>query len=207
MTATLMPDSSYRLRRTYLEADNGRDRTFVEAGRWSRSTDGRRIALLGDGEPTLLAVAGPDRLDLLDREGRPISSAAPHTLTRAAEVDPIPALAAPLEDTRWKLVWLAESSSAPDSQREAWITLASQEGRASGSTGCNRLSGAYRTVGDSLSFGAMAMTRMACPGMGDQEQVFTRALEATRRFAVQGDTLELHDGADRALARLVRSTG
>jgi heat shock protein HslJ len=202
VTLTLQPDSTWRMRTVYVEAEAGRDRAVTDAGRWSRSTDGRRLALVDDREVMLLEVVAADRLRLLDREGRPIATTHNVELALAPAVDPIDAGAA-LEDTRWDLVWVA-GAAAPDPSRPAWIRLSTTDGRAAGSGGCNRMSGTYRAGADSLAFGPMAMTRMACPGLGDQETAFVRALEATRRHAVRGDTLELLDDAGRAVARLAR---
>jgi len=201
LTLTLQPDSTYRLRTIYLEAEHGRDREVIGSGRWARSTDGRRMALLDGSEAMLFEVSAPEHLRMLDRKGRAIKTEQNLDLLIADKVDPIERRAA-LEDTRWSLVWLANSKTAPESGREAWIQLAPAEWRVRGSGGCNRMAGSYRTRGDSLSFGAIAMTRMACPGMGDQEGVFGVALDATRRYVVRGDTLELLDGGGKAIARL-----
>ena len=197
MTLTLQPDSTYRMRSIYLEAENGRDKTFIASGRWSLGTDGRRIALLDDREITLLEVAEPGRLRLLDREGRAIVTEQNVDLLIADKVDPIEERPG-LEDARWVLVWLA-GTAAPRS--EAWIRLDPSDWRITGHGGCNRMSGTYHTAGDSLSFGPLAMTRMACPHM-EHEGLFGRALDATRRYALRGDTLELLDTAGAAVARL-----
>lgn len=46
------------------------------------------------------------------------------------------------------------------------------EGRVSGSGGCNRYFGSYQLTDGALQFGALGMTRMACPG--DRMLVETR---------------------------------
>ena len=53
--------------------------------------NGKRIALVGSGQPMLLGVTAPDRLELLDREGHPVRTPGTHPLMRSSEVDPIPA--------------------------------------------------------------------------------------------------------------------
>ncbi len=67
------------------------------------------------------------------------------------------------------------------------------EGRAAGSTGCNRWSGEWTLTGESLTLGRIASTRRACRGpVGEQEVRLLRALEAVRGFKVeQGGALVL----------------
>ena len=59
-----------------------------------------------------------------------------------------------------------------------------------GSGGCNRLFGAATVAGDSLTFGDIGTTRMACaPAVMEQEQKFLAALAATRSFRFDGPQL------------------
>lgn len=78
-------------------------------------------------------------------------------------------------------------------------------GRGSGSTGCNRWFADVTHSGDRLTFGQMGMTRMACaPPQMAAEQHFEAALNATRRYRVEGEDLILTDDAGREVARFVR---
>jgi heat shock protein HslJ len=72
------------------------------------------------------------------------------------------------------------------------LTLAA-DGRASGSTGCNRYTGPATIDGTHLRFGQLAMTRMAClePAMA-QETRFTQALERADRWSLDGGALLLY---------------
>jgi heat shock protein HslJ len=112
--------------------------------------------------------------------------------------------AAPLEDTYWRL---AEVGGRPAigavGEREAHLQLGRDSARVVGSTGCNRLTGTYTSDGATLRFGPAATTRMAClePQMGEQEQAFLAALQATERLQIVGDTLTLVGRAG-PLARL-----
>jgi heat shock protein HslJ len=69
------------------------------------------------------------------------------------------------------------------------------DGRASGTAGCNRFSGGYEVDGDSLSFGPLAATKMFCgeDGVMEQEQRVFAALEATRSFTIDGSALTFVD--------------
>jgi copper homeostasis protein (lipoprotein) len=92
LVLTLFEDHTYRLRRTYLGANNGADADFYELGRWEyRQEDGNRVVLHGSGKGTnRYRLASPDRLRLLDTEGKEIVSALNYDLVRQAEIDRVP---------------------------------------------------------------------------------------------------------------------
>ena len=114
-----------------------------------------------------------------------------------------------LGDGEWRLVELGGSAAVAGEgpAGAASLRFAADSGRVTGSTGCNRLAGPYTVDGESLRFGALVSTRMACvdPARQRQEADFMRALEGTRRHAVAGDTLALlgDDASSAPLARLV----
>ncbi|EYB68728.1 hypothetical protein DEIPH_ctg017orf0065 [Deinococcus phoenicis] len=66
-------------------------------------------------------------------------------------------------------------------------------GRVSGTGGCNRLMGTVQAGGDTLTFGALATTRMACaPAVNAQEGTFLAFLaRPALRASVQGQVLTL----------------
>lgn len=109
--------------------------------------------------------------------------------------------AAALLGTRWRLTYLGDVPAVhyPD-QREAQIVL-HDDGRVTGSDGCNLVSGGFRSEGDGLTFTPLASTMMACPQGVEQEQAFSRALGATARYRTPGGYLELLDAAGSLLAR------
>jgi heat shock protein HslJ len=71
-----------------------------------------------------------------------------------------------------------------------------QDGRVSGSAGCNRYTGPYQSSGDTLSIGPLATTRMACaqPVM-EQEAAYLAALAATTERQFQDGQLWLRDAS------------
>lgn len=82
-----------------------------------------------------------------------------------------------------------------------------RNGRVSGSTGCNRITGEVRTGRREASFGRMASTRMACdPGAMRREQRFLSLLERTSGFDLEnrGSTLVLLDRRNREILRFSR---
>ena len=110
-----------------------------------------------------------------------------------------------LANTYGRLVELdGQAAMGTPGPREAHLQFAVDSARVSGSTGCNRLSGAFTLEGESLRFGPAAVTRMACldPGANRQEQTFLAALSGTQRHRFAGDTLVL-EGVNGVLARLV----
>jgi copper homeostasis protein (lipoprotein) len=116
-----------------------------------------------------------------------------------------------LEDSRWVPTRIGDNPVVmPEGQREPWIELDSRSKQATGSGGCNRMSGGYEAGEGTLSFGNLISTQMACPAL-EIETAFFRALERTRRYVVihsHGDrverpaALELMDAAGNVLARL-----
>ena len=109
--------------------------------------------------------------------------------------------AAPLENTYWKLVEVAsQPAQVHPGEREAHLLLL--DGRASGSSGCNKLMGSYtHAAPDALRVGPLAGTRMACPpAIMAQETALATAFGSATRYRIAGDTLTLLDG-DTVLAR------
>ena len=83
----LFADGAYYLRMTYQEREAGQ---LDDIGTWLRSSDGGVLALYGGREaPVMFAIAGPDRLDKLDFEGRPIVSELDYSLARTGRLDPL----------------------------------------------------------------------------------------------------------------------
>lgn len=96
---------------------------------------------------------------------------------------------------------------------DAWIELEDQrgparlrfeEGRVTGTAGCNRLMGAYVLKGEAIRFEPpMATTMMACPEpLMSQEQAIHAALASVASYRVDGVHLELLDSAGEPLLRL-----
>ncbi len=123
----------------------------------------------------------------------------PTDLTFDAEI-PAPPLA--LTGTSWRLesIVSGDSVSSTIAGTEATLIL-SDGGTASGNATCNQLSGTYETSGESLTFGPLATTKMACTvdGASEQEHQVLTALAATRSFAIDGDQLTLSDESGAAL--------
>lgn len=70
------------------------------------------------------------------------------------------------------------------------LELSLTEGRVTGTTGCNRLSGPVRADTRRIRFGPIVTTRMACVGDGGQlESAFVKALDAPLTYQVGDNKL------------------
>lgn len=106
-----------------------------------------------------------------------------------------------LSGTAWKVVGL---NGAPIQSGRLPILAFDAEGRASGSSGCNRFSGGYSLDDDKISFGPLASTRMACPGeLATQEMDFFKALGAVASAHTEGAQLVLKNSDGDPLMALV----
>jgi putative lipoprotein len=99
-----------------------------------------------------------------------------------------------LEDTTWKLTRLGDQDIvASENQRQPYIVLDSSNHRVTGSGGCNRLTGSYTLEKQTIHFGPIASTMMACPSGMDHEGSFLQALDKSHGWKIQGNELELQD--------------
>jgi heat shock protein HslJ len=110
---------------------------------------------------------------------------------------------ASLRDTYWRLAAAyGRSITAVKGAPEPHMVLSSEVTRVHGHLGCNRFSATYSHGGSSLSFRAVAATRMACPDAMETEAAFARVLEETNSYRIEGETLYLHADDD-DIARFV----
>jgi heat shock protein HslJ len=104
----------------------------------------------------------------------------------------------------WELMELnAKTASTGAGGRRATLRFDADSARVTGFSGCNRFSGSYTLNGDSLRFGPLVMTRMACTDGMELEHDLSAALEATRRYELSSTQLKLF-GPSKAIARFSR---
>ena len=73
------------------------------------------------------------------------------------------------------------------------LTLEFKGGQVSGSSGCNRFHGAFKTQGDTLSIRPLATTRMMCgEAVMAQEREFLAALETAATWHIARGVLDIH---------------
>ena len=104
-----------------------------------------------------------------------------------------------LDGTAWVLADLPGHSRVPGSS----ITLRFEDGRASGTDGCNRYGFAYTVTGSKLDFAPSGIsTQMACPPeLMQQASAFTTSLTRTRAFGMLSGRLQLLDADGAVMAR------
>ena len=87
----------------------------------------------------------------------------------------------PLVGTEWQLIQLGGKAVKPEEGKFTLTFLAEE----------NRIMGRYEaTEKGALKIGPLASTMMACPGM-EQEDAFTKALESTTHYDMDGPMLLL----------------
>lgn len=107
---------------------------------------------------------------------------------------PVGPLPVGLTGVSWRLVTLGNTSpvfntGGPD------LTLRITDNRTTnGYSGCNRFHGSYMLNGDTLRFGPLISTKVACPGSLTLEQRYLAALNATNRYQLNSDSLVLYQG-------------
>lgn len=106
-----------------------------------------------------------------------------------------------LSGTSWTLV-AYEGDDGEMVRADTYATLHfSEDGRLSGTAGCNSYSAGYRGGGDQLVFGPFDSTLMYCPGEGvmEQEGRFLFLLEQVRSYQIDGDILMMYGAGGREI--------
>jgi heat shock protein HslJ len=113
-----------------------------------------------------------------------------------------------LTGTEWRLVFFGPAGAEASLVAGTTVTLKfGEEGRASGSTGCNSYSGTYQVRGDNISFGRLISTKRACldQSANQQESRFLSALEAANRFRLSSNRLTILSDRGRNALNFVNS--
>lgn len=183
------------------EADNrALESTYLKA----RSKPGQALLVTFDGriaQRMPMEGPGPRPTVVVER----FQAIWPHTNCedRYSLTPIIPVTATKLQDTHWTLILLNEKPiTLGEGERRAHLILDSQ-GRVSGSSGCNRMMGSYTQDKNSLKFGPLAGTRMACKGdneMADEHQ-FLSTLGNIASWKIEGKMLDLKDRTGKTVLR------
>lgn len=106
---------------------------------------------------------------------------------------------------KWALQSLTGQSNLGSlfNDRLPFLQFDTENSKVTGNGGCNNLTGPFTLEkAGKLSFGNLAMTRMACPGNG--ESLFTSALQKVSNFSVKDNVLTLLNGKEE-LMKLVKA--
>lgn len=99
--------------------------------------------------------------------------------------------------------WIAEEvAGLPVAPSVESSLVVAADGKVSGHAGCNGYFGSVIMDGEAMSFGNLGSTRMACPepAMGQEERLL-RALDSTRGYLVEDESLLLLDGSGATVVR------
>lgn len=113
-----------------------------------------------------------------------------------AKEPPRTSMNAAIADREWVLVALGERSAPLGSQnRPATLRFDAAASHAAGFAGCNQFGAPYTITADSLRFGPVVSTRMACADGDELERGFLSALAAVTTYRVTDSTLTLGDSS------------
>ena len=104
----------------------------------------------------------------------------------------------PLDGTSWELWAYRKTKPIPGSI----ITATFEDGKVSGSGGCNTYFGSYQVDGENITISELAITEMACmepEGVMDQESLIMEYLGDAQRFELQENRLMIFRGDREAL--------
>jgi heat shock protein HslJ len=138
---------------------------------------------------------------------QPLSVSAIALLTGAVAITAVNPAIAQHHPTRSVPLQMAQSSALAGNWRLANMTSGGlptpmlpvgeltadfASGKVSGSGGCNRFNGSYKTTGNQLKIGPLASTFKACEeGIMTQETRYFQALQAAQRYEVNNDGLQI----------------
>jgi heat shock protein HslJ len=124
------------------------------------------------------------------------------SLKRDGACPPLAPRSSALRGSEWRLIEICERPAFDDWRQRPTLRLDDQ-GKYTGSTGCNPMTGSYQLDPDGLRFTAAATTLIAClPTLGAMERRYLDALAAVRQAQIAGTTLDLLDGAGKRRLRL-----
>jgi heat shock protein HslJ len=145
--------------------------------------EGTYLTLLGKAS---LVTAGNDTLTFADSNGSPILS--------FARI--VPSAPEPLAGTTWTLDSIYTVDAISSVTAGTIITAVFDEnGRLTGSAGCNHYFASYNVTGISMSIGPAGSTKMYCngPDVMLQETTYLASLSRAAAFTIIGDRLSLAD--------------
>ena len=106
--------------------------------------------------------------------------------------------AAPLEGTTWVLTGTVATEAVSSLPADAEASLTITDGQAAIQTGCNSGSTSVEITDTTMTFGPVALTKMACPEeLTALEASVIAVLDGEVTYEISGDTLSIRkDGAD-----------
>lgn len=102
-----------------------------------------------------------------------------------------------LNGTSWALTQIKDVPVLSDTTP----SLSFANGEATGSGSCNQFGGTYESSEDTLTFGPLMSTLMACmaEGVMEQESAYMAALQASAKYKIMDGNLRILDAQDNVL--------
>jgi heat shock protein HslJ len=115
---------------------------------------------------------------------------------------------AKLEGAEWTLDGLAQGDAIVQTWLDPEITALFEDGRVSGSAGCNRYFANYTLDGGAITVGAVGSTRMMCDDERmERERGFLDALARAAQWRIRRQSLTLYDADGNVLMMLTTAAG
>lgn len=151
-------------------------------------------------QPGSSPASEPGVSSSLPSSAQPSSSAGPDAAVTANTPTPAGESPTPAQNQpNWRLTRWVQNNQPVTLVSEAEISLDWEQGRISGSGGCNRFGAAYRLEGDRVIVDPIQATRRGCDGpIMDQETRFFAALQQVRQVTLENKkqlTLTYGEGA------------
>lgn len=103
----------------------------------------------------------------------------------------------PLEGSRWEMTSVREGDGLVAANLTTIATAVFADGTVTGSNGCNLYQATYSTSEDTISFSDPTLTGFACdPDYAGQGEAFIAAMQASERFSLSDESLELDDASN-----------
>jgi heat shock protein HslJ len=158
---------------------------------------------MGAEKAFLDALSGAHRVAIA---GDHLTLTSPSGAALAFQAEPPPTL----EGVAWKVTGFNNGRQAVVSPRTGTtVTLSFENGKVTGSAGCNTFRATYTSDGNRLSIGPAATTRKMCPAEGvmEQERQFLAALATAQVWTVEGGKLDVHRADGERVLTAVGSAG
>lgn len=113
-----------------------------------------------------------------------------------------------LVGTGWTLAWYVHNGTPTQAVSGSTVTLDfGDDGRITGSAGCNRYFASYEMKGTAISIGQAGSTMMYCstPGVMEQESAYLTLLSQAKTITIDGDRLTLSDAKGTTLLAFVKT--
>jgi heat shock protein HslJ len=125
-------------------------------------------------------------------------SAATTTVEPGATTTTAPPSALPPAELNgtWRLISVALNTQMISVAEEFGANIELMDGAITGNGGCNSLAGSYTADAATISFGALSMTEIGCPGALELETTFVGLLTRADSYSIENGVLIIRAGTE-----------